>query len=99
MVRFLIFLQQILHLYQIVLIVTVVMSWIFASGRISRFDPRVRSIVQALDAVTEPFLRRIRPWMPNTTPLDLTPLALWFIVIFIDSVILGNLIDLFATMG
>ena len=98
MVRFLIFLQQILHLYQIVLIVTVVMSWIFASGRISRYDPRVRTIMQALDAVTEPFLRRIRPWMPNTAPLDLTPLALWFIVIFIDSVILGNLIDFFAGM-
>ncbi len=98
MVRFLVFLQQILHLYQIVLIVSVVMSWIFASGRISRFDARVRPIVQAIDAVTEPFLRRIRPWMPNTAPLDLTPLALWFIVMFIDSVILGNLIELFAGM-
>ena len=96
MIRFLIFLQQILHLYQIVLIVTVIMSWIFASGRISRYDQRVRPIVQALDAVTEPFLRRIRPWMPNTAPLDLAPLALWFIVIFIDNVVIGNLIDLLA---
>ena len=96
MIRFLIFLQQILHLYQIVLIVTVVLSWIFASGRISRYDQRVRPVVQALDAVTEPFLRRIRPWMPNTAPLDLTPLALWFIVIFIDNVVIGNLIDLLA---
>ena len=96
MIRFLIFLQQILHLYQIVLIVTVVMSWIFASGRISRYDQRVRPIVQALDAVTEPFLRRIRPWMPNTAPLDLAPLALWFIVMFIDNVVIGNLIDLLA---
>ena len=96
MIRFLLFVQQILHLYQIVLIVTVVMSWIFASGRISRFDPRVRPIVQALEAVTEPFLRRIRPWMPDTRPLDLTPLALWFIVIFIDNVLIGNLIDALA---
>lgn len=93
MVRFLVFLQQILHLYQIVLIISVVMSWVFASGRISRYDARVRPIVQALDAVTEPFLRRIRPWMPNTAPLDLAPLALWFIVMFIDNVVIGNLID------
>ena len=96
MIRFLVFIQSLLHLYQLVLIVTVVMSWIFASGRLSRYDPRVRPIVQALDAVTEPFLRRIRPWMPNTAPLDLTPLALWFLVIFLDSVVIGNLIDLLA---
>ena len=93
MVRFLEFLKQIIHLYQIVLIVTVILSWIFASGRISRYDPRLRSVMQALDAVTEPFLKRIRPWMPNTAPLDLAPLALWFLCIFIDTVIIDNLID------
>ena len=93
MIRFLEFLKQIIHLYQIVLIVTVILSWIFASGRISRYDPRLRSVMQALDAVTEPFLKRIRPWMPNTAPLDLAPLALWFLCIFIDTVIIDNLID------
>ena len=84
------FLQSILRLYQLVLLVSVVMSWVFASGRISRFDPRVRPVVQAIEAVTEPLLRRIRPWMPNTHPLDLAPLALWFLVIFISSVVLEN---------
>ena len=84
------FLKTIVNLYQLVLIVAVVLSWIFASGRLSRYDQRIRPVVQAIDAVTEPILRRIRPWLPNTAPLDLAPLALWFICIFINSVILDN---------
>ena len=97
MIRLLLFLKQIIHLYQIVLIITVIMSWIFASGKLNRYDPRVRGIMQALDAVTEPFLRRIRPWMPNTGALDLAPLALWFLCIFIDTVVIDNIIDLLQT--
>ena len=84
------FLKSIVNLYQLVLIVAVILSWIFASGRLSRYDQRIRPVVQAIEAVTEPFLRRIRPWMPDTRPLDLAPLALWFICIFINSVILDN---------
>ena len=95
MIRLLEFLQQLIKFYQVVLIVAVVMSWLFASGRVSRSDPRLRGFMQALNAVTEPLFRRIRPWLPNTGALDLSPMALWFICIFIDTVVIGNLIDAF----
>lgn len=96
MARLLMFLQQIVHLYQLVLIVTVIMSWLFAAGAFNRFDPRLRGVMQVLDALTEPLFRRIRPWMPKTGTLDLTPLAAWFLCIFVDSVVLGNLIEALA---
>ena len=94
MVRLLRFLQLLIGYYQIILIIAVIMSWLFASGKISRFDPRMRGIVQALDGMTEPLFRRIRPWLPNTGALDLAPIALWLICIFVSGVVIEEVIDL-----
>lgn len=84
------FLSYVVGLYQIVLVIMVILSWIFSAGLISRYDQRIRPVVQVVDALTEPFLRRIRPWMPDTRPLDLAPLVLFLICFFINGVVLGN---------
>ena len=97
MIRLLEFLQQLIQFYQIILIVAVVMSWLFASGRVNRFDPRLRGFMQALNGVTEPLFRRVRPWLPNTGALDLTPMAVWFLCIFLDRVVIGDIIQFIQT--
>ena len=91
MVNLLDFLQMLVHLYEIVLVITVIMSWLFASGRISRYDPRIRDVMQALDGLTLPLLRRIRPWLPNTGSIDLSPIVLWLVCMFVDKVVLEDL--------
>ena len=86
------FLQRLIRYYEVVVIITVVLSWVFATGRLNRFDPRLREIMTVLDGLTQPLLRRIRPWMPKTGALDLSPLVLLLLCEFIDQVVLQNLI-------
>ena len=85
------FVSYLIHLYQLVLIVAVVMSWLFASGKISRYDPRLRAFMQGLDAVTQPLLKPIGKLIPNMGGLDLAPMILWLACEFIQRVVLVNL--------
>ena len=85
------FVSYLVHLYQIILIVAVVMSWLFASGKVSRFDPRMRAFMQGLDAVTQPLLRPIQRMLPNMGGLDLSPMILLLTCEFIQRVLIVNL--------
>ena len=85
------FVSYLVHLYQIILIVAVVMSWLFASGKVSRFDPRMRAFMQGLDAVTQPLLRPIQRTLPNMGGLDLSPMILLLACEFIQRVLIVNL--------
>ena len=43
----------------------VILSWLMAFGVVNPYNPTVRAIWQALNAVTEPLLRPIRNALPN----------------------------------
>ena len=85
------FISYLVHLYQIILIVAVIMSWLFASGRVSRFNPNLRAFMQGLDAVTQPLLRPIQKRLPNMGGLDLSPMILLLLCEFIQRVLVVNL--------
>ena len=67
----------------VIVIAVVIVSWLMAFGVINAYNPMVRSIWQALNAVTEPLLAPIRNIMPNLGGIDISPvilsLALYFI--------------------
>jgi YggT family protein len=54
----------------------------------------VRSIWQALNALTEPLLRRIRRWMPDLGGIDISPVVLILACAFVQSVVLPNIAKL-----
>lgn len=81
----------VLGLYRLVLIVTIVMSWLFAFGVINRYNQVVDAIWNVCNALTEPVLRPIRNVLPNLGGLDLSPLVVFFGILFIESFILKDL--------
>jgi YggT family protein len=66
-----------IYAFMIVLLVRVVFSWVspFPTNPVSRFAFRV----------TEPVLAPLRRWIPPVSGLDLSPLVLWVVAIFIVS--------------
>ena len=75
------FLQLILHTYYWVVIIAVVLSWLLAFNVVNYSNQVVRTIWQAVSALTEPFLRPIRRVLPNMGGIDLPPIVLLLIVI------------------
>lgn len=70
-----------LTVYKYILLASVIISWVNA-------DP-YNPIVSFIHRVTEPLLRRIRRYMPDTGMLDLSPLAA-FALIYILQIIVFN---------
>jgi YggT family protein len=91
MLEFLGFISYLITLYTYVIIAAVIFSWLMAFGVINAYNPMVRSIWQALNAVTEPLLAPIRNAMPNMGGLDVSPVILLLACYFIQTVVLPNI--------
>lgn len=76
MFELLAFIRYLLELYWWVVIASVIMSWLIAFGVVNAYNPMVRSIWQALNAVTEPLMRPIRNMLPNMGAIDISPIVL-----------------------
>ncbi|NNU16468.1 YggT family protein [Parvularcula sp. ZS-1/3] len=77
----------ILGLYRLVLIITIVMSWLFTFGVINQYNQVVSAIWQVCTKLTEPILRPIRNVLPSMGGLDLSPLIVFFGILFLESLI------------
>ncbi|MBU5613258.1 YggT family protein [Geomonas azotofigens] len=68
-----------LTVYKYILLASVIISWINA-------DP-YNPIVNFIYRVTEPALRRIRRYMPDTGMLDLSPLVLFALIYLVQIIV------------
>jgi YggT family protein len=91
MLEFLWFISYVLQLYVYVLIASAVLSWLIAFGVVNMRNQFVAGLAQVLCAVTEPVLRPIRNMLPNLGGIDISPVIVILIIIFIQSVILPNI--------
>jgi YggT family protein len=97
MVPLLRFVEYLIQLYEYVLIASVIVSWLIAFNVINAYNPFVRSLWNALRAVTEPLLQPIRRYMPDLGGIDISPIILLLICFFLRSVVIwGWLIPLFS---
>ncbi|HEY1838068.1 MAG: YggT family protein [Rhizomicrobium sp.] len=78
---------QLISIYTWIVIVAVVVSWLVAFGVINVYNHVVRSIVQALDAITEPVFRQVRRVIPPIGGLDLSPLIVLIALQFLSYLI------------
>lgn len=80
-------LAAILNLYYWVIIIAVIVSWLLAFGIINRWNPTARSILNILDALTEPLFRQIRRIIPPLGGLDLSPLIALLLIYFLQNLL------------
>jgi YggT family protein len=77
-----------IQIYIYVVIAAAVFSWLVAFNVVNMRNQVVGSIGEFLYRATEPALGPIRRMMPNLGGLDISPIILWLILIFIRLVII-----------
>ena len=75
---------QILKIYSYVVIANVVISWLVAFNILNTQNRFVYSILDFTYRLTEPFLRRIRAFLPNLGAFDISPIILLLLIWFIE---------------
>ena len=77
----------VLDLYVWLLIAAAILSWLVAFNVVNTRNPVVASVGEFLYRITEPALRPIRNAMPSLGGIDISPVILILIIIFIRYVI------------
>ncbi len=91
------FIDYLLGLFVFVLLASVIFSWLIAFNIINPYNAFIRTVWQALNAVTEPLLAPIRRMLPAMGGLDLSPLVLLLGIYFVQTVIIVSLRNAIVT--
>ncbi|RYB07782.1 YggT family protein [Lichenibacterium ramalinae] len=76
-----------LNWYTYLIIAMAILSWLVAFDVINFRNNIVRQVWGFLEAVTEPALRPIRRFLPNLGGIDVSPVILLLIILFIQKLI------------
>ncbi len=85
----------VLDLYKIVIIAGAILSWLIAFGVVNIRNDIVRAIWNLFVALTEPFLRPIRNFLPNTGGIDISPIILLLAIMLVQWIIQDDIAPLF----
>jgi len=77
----------VLNLYTWVVILGAILSWLIAFGVVNIRNDFVRAAWNMFLALTEPFLKPIRNFLPNTGGIDLSPIVLLLGVMLLERII------------
>ena len=75
---------QILKLYSYVVIANVIVSWLISFNILNTQNRFIYSILELSYRLTDPFLNRIRRFLPNLGSLDISPVILLLLIWFIE---------------
>ena len=75
---------QILKLYSYIVIANVIISWLVAFNVLNTQNRFVYSVLDLTYRLTEPFLNKIRPFLPNLGTLHISPIILLLLIWFIE---------------
>ena len=76
--------DTIVQLFIYVLIASAVLSWLVAFNVVNVRNPIVAQIGEVLYRVTEPVLRPIRNLLPNLGGVDISPIILILLLLFVS---------------
>ena len=76
---------QILKLYSYIVIANVLISWLIAFNVLNTQNRFVYSILELSYRLTDPFLNKIRRFLPNLGALDISPVVLLVLIWFLQT--------------
>jgi YggT family protein len=85
----------IIDLYIWLLIASAVLSWLVAFNVVNTRNPIVANIGEFLYRITEPALRPIRGMLPNLGGIDVSPVILIILLLFLKQLIVWIYVQLF----
>jgi len=77
----------VITLYIYILIASAILSWLIAFNVVNMRNQVVAMIAEALWRLTEPALRPIRRFLPNLGGLDISPVVLILLLIFVQNLL------------
>jgi YggT family protein len=78
----------VIQLYIYILIASAVLSWLIAFNVVNMRNQVVAMIAEALWRLTEPALGPIRRFLPNLGGLDISPVILILVLIFVQNLLI-----------
>ena len=91
-------LNAILDIYWWIIILSVVLSWLYAFNVVNPSKQFVRAIGQFVHEATEPLLGRIRRFMPNLGTIDISPIVLLLAVTFLQILLRTSIAPAFGVL-
>lgn len=95
MIELLLFISQLITMYEFLVIASVILSWLIGFGIVNPYNQFARAIWNFFQAITEPALRPIRAMLPDFGGIDVSPIVLLLALQFIQHVILPNIMKAF----
>jgi YggT family protein len=80
-----------------IIIVQAILSWLVAFNVINTHNDFVRSLLYALDRLTEPLYRPFRKILPDFGGLDFSPLVVLLIVLMLDRLLQGAALEVLSS--
>lgn len=87
--------HPLLQLLWIVVLVSVILSWLISFNVVNMHNPFVAAIWRITSAITEPLLAPIRRILPTLGGLDFSPIVLLLLIGFIQGYVLPELMRIF----
>ena len=75
---------ELLNIYKYIVIANVIISWLVAFNVLNTQNRFVYSVLELTYRLTDPFLYRIRRFLPNLGSLDISPVILLLLIWFIE---------------
>jgi YggT family protein len=75
--------SEIAYIYLIILFATVILSWLIGFDVINRRNKVVHTMWDVLNRLTEPVLGPIRRLLPNLGGIDISPLVVALLLLFL----------------
>ncbi len=83
----LILIDSAVNIYLWILVINVILSWLVAFNILNTSNRLVYSILDVTYRLTDPLLRPIRNFLPNLGSIDISPIVLILLIIFIRNLI------------
>lgn len=85
-------LDLILRIALYVILAQVILSWLIVFNVLNTRSAGVRAFVNGIDRITEPVYRPVRRILPNLGSIDLAPLVIAIIIIFLRQYLLPGIL-------
>ena len=79
---------QVINLYQFVLLIYIIASWLISFNIINTSNRFIFSMMDALYRLCEPSLKLVRQFLPNFGPVDISPVIVYLLLWFIKSLLI-----------
>ena len=79
---------QIINLYQFILLIYIIATWLLNFNIINSSNRFVYSLMEAMHRLCAPSLNLVRKYIPSFGTVDISPIVVYFLLWFIKSLII-----------